>query len=372
MFAMALALEARAPYAGFRCQRVAVISRALGERMALPHEDQVALQFGSYLRNIGNISVPEGILYKRGLLTDEEWALMRSHTLFGESLCRPVQSFAHILPIIRSHHERWDGTGYPDGLVGEAIPLLARIVQAAEIYDALTTARPYKPPFSHSHAIEIFREESERGWRDPKLTDPLADLPIADLEFEAKTLPDVLAEVQPSAHLLHRPVEFYSCFVSHSSHDAAIAKRINDDLRKNGVNSWYAPEDLKIGDRFRLQIDESIKLHDKLLLILSGSSVRSTWVESEVEAALEHERHRLLDIPENEGRSRTILFPICIDDAVFEASSGWAAEVRRTRHIGDFRNWLEPNRYDAALKRLLRDLAASDKVKGKSGNRADG
>jgi hypothetical protein len=224
---------------------------------------------------------------------------------------------------------------------------------------------------SHDDAVEIFRKEAERGWRDPGLLSLLADLATMELEIEAMTLPDLLAEVRPSASK-PRPIEFYSCFVSHSSQDAPIAQRINDDLRKNGIESWYAPEDLKIGDRFRLQIDESIKLHDKVLLILSRSSVRSTWVESEVETALEHERRRSQDLPENDWRSATILFPICIDDAVFEASSGWAAEVRRTRHIGDFRSWQDPDRYEAALKRLLRDLAASDYMQGRFRRSAGG
>jgi putative two-component system response regulator len=87
-----------------------------------------------------------------------------------------MQSLAPVLPIIRSHHERWDGSGYPDGLGGEEIPLLARILQVADIYDALTTARPYKPAFSHQHAIEIMIEEARRGWRDPELVPLFAEV----------------------------------------------------------------------------------------------------------------------------------------------------------------------------------------------------
>ncbi len=116
------------------------------------------------------------ILFKRGLLTDEEWQTMRQHTIRGEEICRPMKTLAPVLPIIRSHHERWDGTGYPDGLAGEDIPLLARILQVADIYDALTTARPYKPAFSHQHAIEIMLEESRRGWRDPELVPLFAEV----------------------------------------------------------------------------------------------------------------------------------------------------------------------------------------------------
>jgi putative two-component system response regulator len=101
---------------------------------------------------------------------------MRLHTIRGEEICRPMKTLTPVLPIIRSHHERWDGSGYPDGLAGEEIPLLARILQVADIYDALTTARPYKPAFSHQHAIEIMLEESRRGWRDPELVPLFAEI----------------------------------------------------------------------------------------------------------------------------------------------------------------------------------------------------
>ena len=122
-----------------------------------------------YLHDIGKVSIPDNILFKRGFLSEAEWDTMRQHTIRGEEICRPMRTLAPVLPIIRSHHERWDGSGYPDRLQGEEIPLLARILQVADIYDALTTSRPYKPAFSHDHAIEIMLEESRRGWRDPEL-----------------------------------------------------------------------------------------------------------------------------------------------------------------------------------------------------------
>jgi putative two-component system response regulator len=94
---------------------------------------------------------------------------MRAHTLKGEEICRPMKSLAPVLPVIRSHHERWDGSGYPDGLRGEQIPLVARILQVADIYDALTTARPYKPAFSPAEAQAMLDDEVVRGWRDSNL-----------------------------------------------------------------------------------------------------------------------------------------------------------------------------------------------------------
>ena len=107
---------------------------------------------------------------------------MRQHTVRGEEICRPMKSLAPVLPIIRGHHERWDGTGYPDGLRGQEIPLLARILQVADIYDALTTSRPYKPAFTHEQAIAIMLEESRRGWRDPELVPLFAEIARPSME----------------------------------------------------------------------------------------------------------------------------------------------------------------------------------------------
>jgi uncharacterized protein YjbI with pentapeptide repeats len=159
-------------------------------------------------------------------------------------------------------------------------------------------------------------------------------------------LPDVLIDYLPS--LLNDPLQFYSCFISYSSKDQDFAERLHADLQNKGVRCWFASEDLKIGDRFRDRIDESIRLHDKLLLILSEKSVSSQWVGDEVEAAFERERKE----------NRTVLFPIQIDETVTESTTGWAAAIRRTRHIGDFREWKDQDSYQKAFDRLLRGLRA--------------
>ena len=131
---------------------------------------------------------------------------------------------------------------------------------------------------------------------------------------------------------------------------------------KRGITCWYAPVDLRIGDEFRDKIDESIKLHDKLLVVLSESSIDSKWVESEVgEAEDEEERRQRTGTDELRGNV-TVLFPIRIDDAVFNTSAGWVATLRRARHIGDFRSWRDPEKYGVALERLLRDLDASKQL----------
>ena len=176
LFALAQSVEHRDRYTGLHCERLATYSIALASALGLPKYEQLALFRGGYLHDIGKISIPDAILFKHGLLTEEEWETMRQHTIRGEQICRPMKTLAPVLPIIRSHHERWDGSGYPDGLVGENIPLLARILQVADIYDALTTARPYKPAFTHDRAMAIMLEEARRGWRDPELVPLFAEV----------------------------------------------------------------------------------------------------------------------------------------------------------------------------------------------------
>jgi TIR domain-containing protein/pentapeptide repeat protein len=146
--------------------------------------------------------------------------------------------------------------------------------------------------------------------------------------------------------LIHHPIQYYSLFISYSSKDEALARRLHTDLQANGVRCWFAPEDLKIGNKFRQRIDEAIHQQDKLLLLLSEYSIESLWVENEVEAALEKE----------DQQQREVLFPIRLDDAVMQTSQAWTATLRRTRHIGDFTNWTDLQAYQIAFDRLLADL----------------
>ena len=131
-----------------------------------------------------------------------------------------------------------------------------------------------------------------------------------------------------------------------SSKDEALAQRLHADLQAKGVRCWFAPEDLKIGDKIRTRIDEVIHIHDKLLLILSQDSVTSAWVKKEVETAFDKEIER----------KESVLFPIRLDAAVMESKTGWAADIRRSRHIGNFCNWKGHDDYQQSLERLLRDL----------------
>jgi putative two-component system response regulator len=185
LLALAQTVEHRDPYTGKHCQRLAVASVMLGEALGLPSQDLTSLYRGGFLHDIGKIAIPDAILFKRGTLTEEEWEVMRSHPVRGEEICRPMRSLSPVLPIIRSHHERWDGSGYPDGLAGEEIPLVARILQVADIFDALTSERPYKLALTPEAAFAVMEEEVRRGWRDPELVPLFASIiqthPSADL-----------------------------------------------------------------------------------------------------------------------------------------------------------------------------------------------
>jgi putative two-component system response regulator len=188
LFSLAQSVEERDPDLGQHCQRLALMAAAMGVTLGLPPSDVLALQWGGYLHDVGKVAIPDHILFKAGRLNSEEWEIMTSHAERGVRICSGMRSLAPVLPIIRHHHERWDGSGYPDGLKGEEIPLLARILQLADIYDALTTARPYKPAFTSEEAIQILNSEAEQGWRDPALVATFSDiLPM----FRTHAPPDI-------------------------------------------------------------------------------------------------------------------------------------------------------------------------------------
>jgi putative two-component system response regulator len=173
LFSLALSIEAKDPYTEGHCDRLSKYSVALGEKLGLPQDLRLALRRGGLVHDIGKLSVPESILLKPGPLTPEERKIMEQHTVIGEKICAPLRSFRHVLPIIRHHHEKQDGSGYPDGLKGEQIPLTARILQVTDIYDALTTDRPYRKALPLDKAFSIMREEVKRGWWDGSLIDQL-------------------------------------------------------------------------------------------------------------------------------------------------------------------------------------------------------
>jgi putative two-component system response regulator len=171
LFSLALTIEAKDPYTEGHCDRLSKYSVAMAKKLGLPQDLRVALRRGGLVHDIGKLAVPEHILLKPGPLTPEERKIMEQHTIAGERICAPLRSFRHVLPIIRHHHEKWDGSGYPDGLKGEQIPLTARILQITDIYDALSTDRPYRKALPSEKALAIMREEVNRGWWDGSILD---------------------------------------------------------------------------------------------------------------------------------------------------------------------------------------------------------
>jgi putative two-component system response regulator len=203
LFALAQAVEQRDRHTAGHCERIAFISVSLGIAMGLDRISLLTLYRGGYLHDVGKVGIPDSILFKPASLTAEEWIIMRSHSARGEEICRPLKSLRGVLPIIRHHHERWDGTGYPDGLRGEQIPLLARVLQMADIYDALTNPRPYKPAFTPAVALRTIRDEMERGWRDPEL-----------VKLFLRLHKDVLSKASQYVSLSDRSLEAMRSFAS--------------------------------------------------------------------------------------------------------------------------------------------------------------
>jgi putative two-component system response regulator len=145
------------------------LGEAFAEFLNLSRNQIRDLVWGGYLHDIGKVGIPDAVLLKCGKLTPEEWNIMKKHVLIGEKICQPLRSMRGVIPIIRHHHERWDGSGYPDGLKQDEIPYLAQVFQMIDIYDALTSERPYKRAFTKEEALSVMAEETAKGWRNPKL-----------------------------------------------------------------------------------------------------------------------------------------------------------------------------------------------------------
>jgi len=189
LVSLALGVEARDPYTVGHCDRLSRSAAELGRRLGLAEPDVTALRRAGILHDIGKIGVPDAILKKPAGLAPDEWEVMRQHPAMGEQICLPLRSLRRVLPIIRHHHEHWNGGGYPDGLAGDAIPLLARVLQVADAYDALTTDRPYKPALAHAEARSILRHEADHGWWDSDLVDAFLLMSEDDLAVSRACCP---------------------------------------------------------------------------------------------------------------------------------------------------------------------------------------
>jgi putative two-component system response regulator len=170
IFALAAAVEAKDPLTEKHTQRVAESARHLGARLGLPDVALDALYRGGIIHDIGKIGVPDAILLKPGPLNNEERARMQTHVIIGEDIVRPLRSASTLLPIIRHHHERFDGRGYPDGLRAREIPRLASIVSVCDAFDALVNDRPYRPRLPIDHALAVLIDGAGHQW-DPEFVD---------------------------------------------------------------------------------------------------------------------------------------------------------------------------------------------------------
>ena len=166
---LGLSVESRDPYTEGHCERLSRYASELGAHIGLDYDSQLALRRGGFLHDLGKIAIPDEVLKKGSELTEADWVIMRQHPVIGENICKPLRSLKMVLPIIRHHHEHWNGSGYPDGLRGDDIPLLARVLQIVDVYDALRTARPYKAALGHDQSCEMMQREAEMGLWDPTL-----------------------------------------------------------------------------------------------------------------------------------------------------------------------------------------------------------
>lgn len=178
IMSLALVIEARDAYTEGHCQRLAAYATALGTALHLSEEELAALFRGGYLHDVGKVGIPDALLLKPDRLNDMEYGQIKTHPVIGDRLCGELRSLRQVRPIVRHHHERLDGSGYPDGLKGDAIPLLAQIMGIVDVFDAITTTRPYKAAATSEQAYAELMREVKRGWRRRDLVEAFIALKI--------------------------------------------------------------------------------------------------------------------------------------------------------------------------------------------------
>jgi len=185
--ALSNAVEARDAYTGKHAERVAAYGIEISQAIGLQFAGGEALEFGFLLHDIGKVAIPDAILYKPDKLTDEERALMAQHPIIGSEIVRGIDFLGDAAKVVRSHHERWDGDGYPDGLAGEEIPLAARVFAVADVLDAMTTERPYRPASTLAVAREIIVQGAGSQF-DPIVVEAFSKIPDEAFERIAREI----------------------------------------------------------------------------------------------------------------------------------------------------------------------------------------
>lgn len=204
-------VEARDHDTAGHCDRLAHMSVVFGNELGLESDHIEALRRGGVLHDIGKLGIPDSVLLKKGKLDAEEWQIMKQHTVIGAALCSPLRTMQRTADIARCHHEKWNGSGYPAGLKGEEIPLTARVFQIVDIYDALSSQRPYKPALDREKVIEIMEQETAAGFWDASLMNKFLDI--------VRKRPEVL-ELPETA-------------------DKDRSSVVLDDIQRSGVMEWY-------------------------------------------------------------------------------------------------------------------------------------
>jgi len=176
IFSVARAVEARDEGTGDHCERLSHLAAELGASLGLDPDGVKALRRAGYLHDIGKVGIPDAVLLKPGRLTDDEWVIMRSHVEIGVRICSPLRTLRPVVPIIRHHHERQDGSGYPDRLKGDQIPMLVRVFQVVDVFDALTNDRPYRKAMTYEAGVEVLHSEAQRGWWDRTVVERFSEL----------------------------------------------------------------------------------------------------------------------------------------------------------------------------------------------------
>lgn len=175
LFALVKAIESRHSSGDNSLVKLQHLAIGFSEHLNLSEQDSQNLRYAARLHDIGMVAIPDSIMLKTEELTPQEREKINEHVLIGEQMCQPIKAWRGVLPIIRHHHERWDGSGYPDGLKGTQIPFLAQVFQIIDIYDALTSQRPHKQPLTAEQALRVLMEETKKGWRNPELVKNFSD-----------------------------------------------------------------------------------------------------------------------------------------------------------------------------------------------------